>query len=511
MIPRTSIFPVLSLLLLALRLPAGAATSEPGTALTIYSTARPGAVSADLYRPLPDGSGRMGRVPGYAVVREERTFELTRGRSELRFVDVAALIDPTTVRFESLTDPDGTRVLEQNFQFDLVSQEKLLERFLDRRVRVEQLVGDRIEVAEGTLLSAAGGLILADESGRIRTLRSWSGIEFPELPGGLITRPTLVWDLVAERGGDHRTRVSYQTEGMTWWADYNLVFTPGSDANSGLLDVGAWVSIVNQSGSGYENARLKLIAGDVQRAAAQGYGAVDQLKSRTVAFAEANAGFEEKSFFEYHLYTLGRPTTLPDRSTKQLELFDAARGVPADKLLVYQGQAGRWGIPGSPMTDRNFGAQSNPKVDVYLVFRNEEEHGLGVPLPAGRIRVSQLDEADDSLEFIGEDVIDHTPRDEDVRVRLGSAFDVVGERKQVEFRVDSARRTMEETIEIELRNHKDEAVDVLVEERLFRWTNWELLESSHDYRREDAHTVHFPLRVPADGEQKLRYSVRYSW
>jgi hypothetical protein len=230
-----------------------------------------------------------------------------------------------------------------------------------------------------------------------------------------------------------------------------------------------------------------------------------------VAFAEANAGFEEKSFFEYHLYTLGRPTTLPDRSTKQLELFDAARGVPADKLLVYQGQAGRWGIPGSPMTDRNFGAQSNPKVDVYLVFRNEEEHGLGVPLPAGRIRVSQLDEADDSLEFIGEDVIDHTPRDEDVRVRLGSAFDVVGERKQVEFRVDSARRTMEETIEIELRNHKDEAVDVLVEERLFRWTNWELLESSHDYRREDAHTVHFPLRVPADGEQKLRYSVRYSW
>jgi hypothetical protein len=484
-------------------------SAAESTSLTIYSTARPGAVPADLYRPLPGGGSRAGSVPGYAVVKQERDLELERGRAELRFVDVAALIEPTTVRFESLTDPEGTQVLEQNYQFDLVSQQKLVERYLDREITVEQARGDKVESFTGRLLSASGGLILQDSQGRVRALQGWSGIEFPELPGGLITRPTLVWDVQAERGGKHRTRVSYQTQGMTWWADYNLVFAPGEDANSGLLDVGAWVSIINQSGASYGDAKLKLIAGDVQRAPE---AVVYQQRAKKMMMAEAAApGFEEKAFFEYHLYTLGRPTTLPDSSTKQLELFEAARGVPADKVLVYYGLSGVYGFFPNPVTDRAFGTQGNKKVDVYLRFKNAKESGLGVPLPSGRIRVNQLDTADGSLEFIGEDVIDHTPRDEEVLIRLGSAFDVVGERKQTDFRVDTARNWMEETIEVELRNHKDEVVEVLVKENLFRWTNWEILDATHEWKKVDARTIHIPVRIEAGEDVQVRYRVRYTW
>jgi len=504
---------IASLLTLCAILAVTATAAAESTTLTIYSSARPGAISADLYRPLPGGSGgygRPGNIPGYAVVKQERDLALQEGRADVRFVDVAALIEPTTVRFESLTDPDGTRVLEQNYQFDLVSQQKLLERYLDREITVEQVRGEKVESFTGRLLSAAGGLILQDERGGVRTLQGWTGIEFPELPGGLITRPTLVWDVEAARGGEHRTRVSYQTQGMTWWADYNLVFAPGEDANHGILDVGAWVSIINQSGASYPDAKLKLIAGDVHQApqAATQYGR----RMDKMMVAEAMApGFEEKAFFEYHLYTLGRPTTLPDSSTKQIELFDAARGVPAEKVLVYYGLGGNYGFFASPVTDRGFGVQSNAKVDVYLRFENVKKHGLGVPLPSGRIRVNQLDPADGSLEFIGEDVIDHTPRDEKVLIKLGSAFDVVGERTQVDFRVDTSRNWMEETIEVELRNRKDDPVEVLVKENLYRWTNWEILEASHEWEKLDARTIHFPVRVEAGKEVKVQYRVRYTW
>ena len=486
---------------------AGDPPSHAATTVTIYSTARPGAVPAELYRPLPGGGEGYGHVPGYAVVKEEREMSLARGRGELRFVDVAAWIDPTTVRFESLSDPAGTRVLEQNYQFDLVSQQKLVERYLDREISVEQTWGERVEVLTGRLLSAAGGLVLEAPGGEIRALSGWSGLRFPELPGGLITRPTLVWDVESNRGGTQRVRVSYQTQGVTWWADYNLVFTPGRDANSGGLDVGAWVSILNQSGARYPDARLKLIAGDVQRAPEPELA----FAGRAKLGLEAAPAFEEQAFFEYHLYTLGRPTTLPDRSTKQLELFEVARGVPAEKVLVYYGLPGHWGVFPSPAVDRTLGTESNNKVDVLLRFQNSAAGGLGVPLPAGRVRVNQVDAADGSLEFIGEDVLDHTPKDEPVQIRLGSAFDVVGERKQADFRVDTARNWMEESIEIELRNHKREAVKVIVKENLFRWVNWEILSSSHAWEKQDARTIHLPVEVPADGHVRLTYRVRYTW
>lgn len=501
-----------TLLAAGLTLAAGAQAAEMGgTAITIYSSARPGAVPVEFYRPIPGGGTPGGMaVPGYAMVRDTRPMKLEAGRSTVRFTDVAALIDPTTVTFQSLSDP-ATRVLEQNYQFDLIGMDKLLQRYLDKPVTVDRAGSAQTGPAtSGTLLSAGDGLVLRSSDGSIHALREYGAVHFAELPGGLITRPTLVWDVNAARGGEHQTRVTYQTAGITWWADYNLIFNEGRDANNGTVDLGAWVSIVNQSGASYEDARLKLIAGDVHRVEPPQRVYMQKRAMEMAAVADAGAGFEEKAFFEFHLYTLGRRTTLADNSTKQIELFEQTKSIPAKKLLVYYGAPG-YAAYGGPYTDRDIGTPGNRKVDVYLEFRNDKAKGLGVPLPAGRVRVSKLDSADDSLEFIGEDVIDHTPKDEDVRIKLGSAFDVVGERRQVDFSIDTKARVMEEEIEVKLRNHKDQAVEVLVRETLYRWSDWSVLSQSHAFTKEDARTIHFPVKIAKDGEATVRYRVRYRW
>ena len=489
----------------------GAAQGEAPEAnsLTIYSSTQAGGIPPEVFR----GGGQQGyAVPGYAVVRHERPIQLKSGRNELRFTDVAGLIDPTTVSFKSLTDPAGTRVIEQNFQFDLVGTAKLLDKYIDREIVVELARGDAVEEIAGTLLSTSGGLVLRLADGSVRTIPQHAGVRLPKLPGGLITRPTLVWDISAKQAGEHLARVAYQTAGITWWADYNLVFSEGKDANACRLDVGAWVSILNQSGASYPDARIKLIAGDVHRAPPPAPSAMAMRRALAAeAMADEAKGFEEKSFFEYHLYTLGRPSSLPDNSTKQIELFPQVADVTCERTLVYQGQDRFWGYGGSPYTDRSYGVTGNKKVDSYLSFRNDKDSGMGVPLPAGRVRVSKLDTADDTLEFIGEDRIDHTPRNESLLLKLGSAFDVVGERRQVEYNFDSLRKTITEVVEVKLRNRKEEPVKVLVRERMYRWSNWKIQSSSHKWEKQDANTVHIPVTVGADEEAVVRYTVRYSW
>jgi hypothetical protein len=487
-----------------------AGQAEPdNSTLTIYSSAQPGAISPEMYR----NGGRGQTIPGYALVRQQRDLTLARGRNSVRFSDVAAYIDPTTVMFESLTDPTGTNVVEQNFQFDLVNQEKLLQKYIDQTVKVDQVRGNGVESFSGTLLSTSGGMILKRDDGSVQLLPNNAAVTLPGLPGGLITRPTLVWDINAQRAGSHRTRVSYQTSGITWWADYNLTYAEDGTANTCKLDVGAWVSVINQSGASYPDAKLKLIAGDVQRARPAGRVYPASAMADNLVRAERKvAGFEEKEFFEYHLYTLGRSTTLPDNSTKQIELFPTARNVPCEKTLVYYGLApGYYGYGAAPFTDRNYGVQSNKKVDVYLGFKNGEAQHMGMPLPAGRVRVSKMDGADKSLEFIGEDVIDHTPKNEKVQIKLGSAFDVVGERRQTDFRIDTSHKTMSEEIEIKLRNQKKEAVTVIVKENLYRWVNWQITAKSQDFEKQDARTIHFPVKIAAGGEATVRYSVQYTW
>ena len=494
---------------LTLAATAAGAASESDTAVTIYSSAQPGAIPAELYRPLPGEAGPSAQaVPGYALVRVDRDVRVAAGRSTLRFGDVAALIDPTTVTFTVPEDP-GTRVLEQNFQFDLVSSAKLLQRYVDRPITVERSTGDKLATVSGTLLSAAdGGLVLREADGTVTALRSYTAVRFPDLPGGLITQPTLLWELSATSAGTKRARVSYQTGGITWWADYNLTYNEARGPGDGTLDLAAWVSVINQSGASYEDARLKLIAGEVNRVPAPQAG-IERRAVMAMRAAEAEAGFAEKAFDEFHLYTLGRRTTLPNNSTKQIELFERARRVPAKRLLTYSGFAAP--LFGSPYTERDPGVAPNTRVDAWLEFRNDAKSGLGVPLPAGRVRVSRLDPADGSLEFIGEDAIAHTPKDETVRLRIGAAFDVVGERRQSDFHVDSQARWMEEAIEIRLRNHKPVPVEVQVREPLYRWSNWKVVDASQAYVQDSARQLHFDVAVPADGESVVRYRVRYSW
>lgn len=484
-------------------LPLGVAAE---TAVTIYSSAQPGTLNPATFRSGGEGT----TVPGYALVKEERDFALARGRTVLRVTDVPALIDPTTVAFESLTDPKSTRVIEQSFEFDLTSTAKLLSRYIDKEITVEQARGQSVETFTGILVSTQGGVTLKSPDGSIRVLSGYAGVRLPTLPGGLISKPTLVWDIETATAATHKSRFAYQTGGMTWWTDYNLTYSEPLGGGC-RLDVGAWVTIVNQSGATYADARLKLVAGDVQRAQARGVVAQPvPMASRAMEMSKAE-GFQEKTFFEYHLYTLGRTTSIANNSTKQIELFPVAPGVTCQKNLVYSGQA--YGTPyyGSVATDRNFGLQSNKKVDVYLRYKNARDNGLGIPMPAGKVRVSRLDEADKSLEFIGEDLIDHTARNETVQIKLGSAFDVVGERRQVDFRIDTNAKWIEEDIEVKVRNQKGEPVSVTVKEVLYRWSNWTILKKSQDYEKQDSRTIHFPVKIAKESESVVRYTVRYTW
>ena len=301
------------------------------------------------------------------------------------------------------------------------------------------------------------------------------------------------------------TRIAYETQGMTWWADYNIVYDESKGCS---MDLSGWVSIINQSGASFENAKLKLIAGDVNRAP-------NQPERRDVVMKmalaeEAASPFVEKAFFEYHLYTLDRPADLPDRSTKQLQLIPTARGIQCDKELVFAPTLDM-GWYGYQQLDQDYGRYNNGDVDVYLRFKNEKSRQLGMPLPAGRIRVMQQDPADDSLEFIGEDVIDHTPRNEEILIEMGNAFDVVGERKQTDFRVDTRSRNLWESFEIRLRNHKDEAVEVKVLENLYRMANWNIEDADREWDKESSNRIRFDVRVPPEGEVVLRYTAHYSW
>ena len=478
--------------------------TEEGVGLTIYSEPTQGQqYYYDYY------GRRQQQIPGWGVVKEWRKISLAEGRNEFRFRDVAAHIDSTTVHFKSLTDPEGTHVLEQNYEFDLVSPDRILSKYIDEAITLLPKEGQPLK---GKLLSHTGSHIVLEVEGapdpiQILSRAEYPSLKFPSLPGGLITKPTLLWLLDASQAGDHLVKVTYQTKQISWISDYTLV----TDAKDEHVDVSGWVTITNQSGASYPDAQIKLVAGDVHRAPPLGMPYPAEREMLGMAEGARAPGFTEKAFFEYHLYTLGRKSTVPDRSTKQIELIDPVTGVPMKKIYVYYGGLGGWAYGGSPYFDRNFGITSNKKVDIYFEFMNGKKQGLGIPLPAGRVRVYKEDPDDGSLEFIGEDRMDHTPKDEKVRLKMGSAFDVVGERKQTDFRREDHRKTIWESFEIRIRNHKEEAVEVIVKENLYRWVNWEIEKSSHDFEKQDARTVHFPLKIEKDGEVVLTYTVKYTW
>ncbi len=437
-----------------------------------------------------------------ALVKDKRTLVLKQGLNEVRFSDVASQIDPTSVQFTSLTDPTGTRVLEQNYAYDIVGTQKIMQKYLDQNVALVTEDGTKYS---GKLLSGADDIILQADDGQVTTVKlsRVREVKFPQLPGGLITKPTLIWSLDSGRAGNQDAQVTYLTNGINWKANYVVVVNSADTA----MNLNGWVTIDNQSGATYENARLKLVAGDVRRVTpAPAAKSLDAVRGAVAATATPSQ-FVEQSFFEYHLYTLQRPTTINNRETKQVD-FTTGADVPINKLFVYDG-ASSLRFYGYAVTDPGYGKTSDTKVAVMIEFKNSEQNSLGMPLPKGTIRVYKQD-SDGGNQFIGEDNIDHTPKDEPVRLNVGNAFDVVGERKQLNFNKINDR-TIEETYQITLRNHKKEAVQVRAVEHLFRWSNWQITRASADYSKLDAQAMEFRVNVPPDGEQTVSYTVRYTW
>ncbi len=419
----------------------------------------------------------------FALVKDVRVLDLKQGNQEVRIDDVAASIDPTSVHFAALDHPGAVSVLEQNFQYDLASADRLLDRYLNLDVTAVLKDGT---TREGTLLSYDGSSLVLSPKGEGAVLVNRAevrDVRLGEIPGGLVVKPTLVWSLASDRSGSERSEISYLTDGVNWHAEYVAVV---NQADTGLkLD--GWVSLDNKSGATYRNARLKLVAGDVHRVQPPPPVFAPMAKMENVRSAAAPQ-FEEHPFFEYHVYALERPATVADRETKQLSLFPGARA-GAKKVLTYDGAR-------------------NPKdVTVQMEFVNSKDNGLGMPLPAGKVRVFKED-TDGALEFVGEDQIDHTPRDEKVRVYLGNAFDVVGERTRTDFKQISDR-TREESVKIQVRNHKQDAVEVTIVEHLSG--DWTVTQKSMDFNKKDAATIEFPVKVPAGGSVEVTYTARTTW
>jgi len=441
------------------------------------------------------------------LVKETRPFSLKSGVNEVQVEDVASGIDPTSVHFKSLSDPGGVTVLEQDFRYDLASPDTILNRYLGKEITLERVSGhdgEKKEEITGILLSNSGGRVV--KSGGKILINPPGEPVLNELPEGLLTKPTLVWKLNAAKGGEQQGEITYLTSGMSWSADYVLVV----DKDDAKADVTAWTTIVNNSGATFKDAKLKLVAGDVHRAPVPMMHRAMFAAKAAMAMDAGAENMTEKSFFEYHLYTLARPTTLAENSSKQVEMASAA-GVPLKKSYVYDGAQGAYWWGGDVGNwDSNYGLQSDKKVAVFFELKNDKASGLGIPLPKGRVRVYKKDD-DGSLQFAGEDAIDHTPKDEKVRVKMGDAFDLVGERKRVNFFSDMNKRRFEETFEIRVRNHKDSDVDATVVEHLYRWTNWKIVDASGKWEKRDAQTIEFPVRISKDGESVTTYTVRYSW
>jgi hypothetical protein len=358
----------------------------------------------------------------------------------------------------------------------------------------------------GTLLSGAGDVILEAEDGTITVLKleQIKEFTFPALPEGLITRPTLVWQVESVEGGTQDVEVTYLTNGVNWQSNYIVVLADDDQS----IDLDGWVTLDNRSGTSYKDAKLKLIAGDIHRAPTADYRVEKEMVFEAAA-AAPEPQVAERGFFEYHLYEVQRPVTVKDQQTKQIE-FVTGSDVPAEKFFVYDGAQLPYAGYYQPLDDPSYGTASNKKVMVMLEFTNGEEEGLGVPLPKGTLRVYKKD-IDGSTLLVGEDSIDHTPKDEQVRLYIGDAFDIVGERIQTDFKVEYDEDWMEESYEITLRNHKDEDIEVRVVEHLFRWTEWKILEASQDYEKMDSQTIEFQVPVEADGETVVTYTVRYEW
>lgn len=432
-----------------------------------------------------------------ALVRDVRQVTLPSGAVPLQLADIAATINPATVHFRSLTDPARLSVLEQNYQFDLLDPQRLLRKYVGRDVtivRTRQEAGSTVSEDVRARLLALNDAPVWQIGNEIVTGLSSDQIRFPEIPENLHSRPTLVWQLENSGPQSQRIETSYLAGRMTWNADYVLTV----DRDDARADVNGWVTVSNTSGTSYRNARLQLVAGELNRVRD-----MPQALERSAVSAYAPAApppMSQEAFSEYHLYSLERRSTLAENETKQIAMLDAPR-IPVRKVYVVNGQQVYYRNPyrpGSPIRDT---------VDAFYTLRNDTASGLGQPMPAGTIRVYQADTRG-GVHFAGEDRIGHTPTDENIQIKIGSVFDVVCERRQTEYTRISPQ-VSETAYEVTLRNHKAVPIGVDVNEPFAG--DWTILSSTHTAQKTDAWAARFAVPVPANGETVLRYRVRVRW
>lgn len=417
-----------------------------------------------------------------ALVRDTKNVKLTKGVQNIEIDEVAAKIDPTSVLPKFLSNANKIKILEQNFDFDLVNTDKLLSKYIGETIEIERTGEDKRGKLTGKLLSAYGGLVVQNESKIV--LNPQGEISLSKLPEDLKLKPTLIWLVESETEGNSQIEISYQTGGISWNADYVLV----TNEKDTYADITGWVTINNNSGATFKDARLKLIAGDINRVSQNRYSQKRMMAPLMAEAAAVDSSFEEKSFFEYHMYELQRKSTLKDREIKQIE-FISAKNIPVKKVFTYN-------------------ADIDPvKVKVTLDLKNSKENNLGIPLPKGRVRVSKYDS--DSIEFIGEDSIDHTAKDAKLSINIGNAFDITGKKIQTNSKTEG--KTSYQSFSINIKNSKNTSVDVNVEETLNAWSNWEIKENSVPFVKKDNSTIEFSVNIPANTEKEIKYTVKYWW
>lgn len=418
----------------------------------------------------------------FALVRDVKEFDVYEGSQKIEFTDVAAKIDPTSVLPKFLSDADKIFILEQNYDYDLVNSNKLLQKYIGKDITIErQNSNSKKEQISGTLLAVNGGIILKTNNDKI-IVNPAGEISLPGLPDGLMLKPTISWLVDSKVFGTKEMELSYKTSGFSWNADYVAVL----DKNDGKIDLNAWVTINNNSGATYKNAELKLVAGDVNTV--NEFAPKMMRATNSLMAADSVASFEEQSFFEYHIYNLSRKTTLKDNEKKQIELT-SAQNVPVEKKYTFSGNGN--------------------KVNVTLNLKNDKNSHLGIPLPKGKVRVFKNDGK--ALEFVGEDRIDHTAENEDILLNLGNAFDIKGERIRKNIVRNNEEKKSEETYEITIKNSKKDSVKVEVVENMHSYSGWKILSSSEKYTKKNSSTIVFNVEVPAKAEKKITYRVRYTW
>ncbi|HKF06752.1 MAG TPA: hypothetical protein VKB49_30825 [Candidatus Sulfotelmatobacter sp.] len=460
----------------------------------------------------------------FAVVRQDVPLDLKSGVNQVNFSEITMHLEPDSV---ILRDPSGKHsigVLEQNYRADPVNQMSLLSLYEGRTIEFElpdhSMVKGKV-VRSGYVRPDTFNINgynqgypaqeepIIEVAGQLRFGLPGTPV-FPDLTSDTILKPRLEWMIATDKGGKFPAEFSYVTGGMSWQADYNIVAPEKGD----VVDIIGWVTMDNRTGRTFENARIKLMAGDVNKIQPGIAGRAEFVLKSMAAAPVGGPAVTEKAFDEYHLYTLEHSTTLRDRETKQVEFIHAA-GVATKQIYIYDGakidpnRYNGWNWE-NIRNDHSYGTESNPKVWVMREFVNSDTNHLGMPLPKGRVRFYRRND-DGQVEFTGENMIDHTPHDEIVRIYTGNAFDLTGERRRTNYTVEMNRSTATESFEIRVRNHKKEPVEVRVVEHLYRGLTWEITSKSDDFKKKDGQTVEFPVSIPPDGEKVITYTARYTW